>query len=194
MGPFYSLPCISLLVSSVSKQNLFTGWNTYLWSWINCSDSKTICVTVLDTGMLEPNGMFVAYICISMPRLPFRKTAASWQCCCLRSGAKKTHKSWDSLFNALDSFLALWKTVKQGHQVPFSIVLLCFQWSDWTCTEPRQTDITRPLCGKAVSLEHGCWSLSCEFHGLGAGTLFKEPKGTKPLSKILRTLLPAEKV
>ena len=166
---------------------------TRLWSWINCSDSTTICVTVLDEGMLEPNGMFVACICISIARLPFRNTTASWQCCCLRSGAKKNHKSWDSLFNALDSFLVLWKTVKQGHQVPFSIVLLCFQWSNWTCTGPRQTDITRPLCRKAASLERECWSSICEFHRFGACILFKEPKGTKPLNKICRTLLPAEK-
>lgn len=109
MGLFYySLPHISRLTNSVSKQNLFTGWNTYLWSWINCSDSKTTCVTVLDRGILKPNGMFVAYICISMPRLPFGSTVARWQCCCLRSGGKKTHKSLDSLFNAFDSsFCAL---------------------------------------------------------------------------------------
>lgn len=100
-------------------------------------------------------------------RTPFRNTAASWQCCCLRSGVKKTHKSLDSLFNALDSFFVLWKTVKQGHQVPFSIVLLCFQWRDWTCPEPRQTDSTRTLCGKAASLEPGSWDSSSVFMDLG---------------------------
>lgn len=68
---------------TLSKENTFTGWGTYLWFWMTSSDSKTICVTVLDTGILKPNGMFIAHICISMPSasfgmLPLSNNAVVW--------------------------------------------------------------------------------------------------------------------
>lgn len=100
-GWLYRPPCSSSLWT-LRAQNLFTGWNTCLWAWINFSDSN-LCDAVRHRNAEAKWDVCGPHLHIN-PQTPLLE-----YCCFLTKllsevWGKKTHKSLDSLVKALDSF------------------------------------------------------------------------------------------